>query len=172
MRKLFTVRKVLTLGLFISVIFATYSAYYKIKYWGFGVEPDKTSDVWIIDAHISFKPTGEPINISLASPNMGEEFKILNEDIIASGYTIAHNSQNNRIELSTAPKTKKQNIYYRVSIYDNEDSRGKVREEAIIKPVPPIYNAQQKDMVEEIIRAAEHIEGNWVKKIITIFKRR
>lgn len=171
MKSFFTIRKVLTFFLILSIAFTGYSAYYKIKYWGFGIEPHASSDVWIIDAHISFKPTGEPISVSLASPSMGEEFKILNEDIVASGYNVVHNTEKKRIDLTSSPKIKQQNIYYRVSIYDNEDTKGKFREENKIKPIAPIYDAQQKEMVDKIIKAAENIEGNWVKKIITIFNK-
>ena len=77
MKKFFTVKKVLSFFLVLSIAFAAFSAYYKIKYWGFGIEPTASSDVWMIDAHISFTPNGEPIKISLAAPNTGKEFKIL-----------------------------------------------------------------------------------------------
>ena len=54
MSKFFTVRKVLTLFLVLSVIFAAFSAYYKIKYWGFDFRPNRTTKVWNIDANITF----------------------------------------------------------------------------------------------------------------------
>ena len=79
MKNFFTIRKILTFFLFISIAFASFSAYYKIRYWGFGLNQDTPSDVWNVDAHISFTPTGEPINISLSTPNTGSEFKIDNE---------------------------------------------------------------------------------------------
>ena len=78
MSKLFTVRKVLTFLLLLSAAFTVFSAYYKIKYWGFDLQPNRTASVWNIDAHISFKPTGAPIKVSLAVPDTAKEFKILN----------------------------------------------------------------------------------------------
>lgn len=169
MKKFFTIRKVLSFFLILSVIFAAYSAYYKIKYWGFGIEPQASSDVWVIDAHISFTANGEPVKVSLATPNMGEEFKILNEDIVAKGYKVTNNDKAKRIEITSSPKKGKQNIYYRVTIYDNEETRGKIRDESKPKVITPIYNEQQKEMVDEILLASKAFEGNQVKQIISIF---
>ena len=73
--------------------------------------------------------------------------------------------------MNSKPKKNKQNIYYRVAVYDNEDTRGKVRDESKPKVVTPIFDLQQKEMVDEILRAAEKFEGNQVKKIITIFNQ-
>ena len=111
MKSFFSIRKILSFFLFLSIVFAVYSAYYKVKYWGFGLEPNASSDVWVVDAHISFTPAKEPINVSLSAPNMGEEFKILNEDIVAKGYTVSRNDKNKRIEMKSGPKKGKQNIY-------------------------------------------------------------
>ena len=171
MRKFFTIRKVLTFCLILSIAFTVYSAYFKIKYWGFSLQPDVSSDVWLVDAHISFTPTGEPINVSLATPNMGEEFKILNEDIIAKGYKVSKNEQKKRIEMTSEPKKGRQNIYYRVTIYDNEETRGKVRDESKPKIEAPIYDEQQKVMVDEILRVAEGFEGNQVQRLINAFNQ-
>lgn len=172
MKKFFTIRKVLTFCLILSLCFTAYSAYYKIKHWGFSIKPQAASDVWIVDAHISFTPTGEPINVSLAAPQTGKEFKILNEDIVAKGYEITKDTKNKRIIMNSKAKKKKQNIYYRIAIYDNEDTKGKVRDETS-KPkiIPPVYDLQQQEMVDEILRAAEQFEGNQVKKIISIFNQ-
>ncbi len=171
MKKFFTIRKTLTYLLLISILFTVYSAYYKITYWGFGFNPDKSSDVWLIDAHITFTPTGEPIKVSLSAPSTGEEFKILNEDIVAKGYEIIKNPISKRVEIFSSPKKGKQNIYYRVAIYDNEDTRGKVRDTSKPKIEMPIFNLQQKEMIDEILRASRKFEGNQVKQIISIFNQ-
>lgn len=171
MKKFITVRKALSFCLFVSVLFAAYSMYYKIHDWGFDFTPNKGTDVWVIDAHISFKPTGAPINVSLAVPDSGDEFKILNEDFVAKGYQVTKNNETNRFELSSQPKKQKQNIYYRLTIYDNEDTRGKIREEAQIKAQKPVWDELQMRMAEEILLSAENFEGSWPQKIIAIFNQ-
>lgn len=169
MKSFFSTRKVLTFFLFLSILFAAFSIWYKITYWGFSFKANQTTEVWTIDAHISFKPTGAPIRISLSTPSLGDEFKILNEDIIATGYEVKKDNKAGRIELSSAPKKTKQNIYYRLMVYDNEDSRGKIRETINIKPQKPVYDEQKMQMALEVLKAADQKEGNWPEKIITLF---
>ena len=76
-----------------------YAAYYKVKYWGFALQPKKTTDIWVVDAHISFKASGGPVHVFLSTPKSGSSFKILNEDFIAKGYTVKQEPDSNRTEL-------------------------------------------------------------------------
>ena len=48
LKKFVSVRKILTLGLILSVIFAAFSIYYKTTYWGFKFMPKQTAKVWTI----------------------------------------------------------------------------------------------------------------------------
>jgi hypothetical protein len=171
MKNFFTVRKVLSLCLAASVAFAAYSMYYKIRYWGFDFRPNKGTDVWVIDAHISFKPTGAPIAVSLAVPEPDAEFKILNQDFVAKGYQISQNEQTKRFELTSKPRASKQNLYYRLTIYDNEESRGKIWDEKKITPQKPVWDELQMQQAEEILSVAESLEGNTAQKIITVFNQ-
>ena len=68
LKKFVSVRKILTLGLVLSMLFAAYSIYYKTKDWGFTFIPKQTTKVWTIEAHVSFEPNGDPIKVSIATP--------------------------------------------------------------------------------------------------------
>lgn len=171
MKNLFTVRKILTLCLILSAIFTAFSIYYKITYWGFDFRPNQTTSVWSIDAHISFKPTGEDIKVSLGIPAAPTEFKILNEDVVAKGYKIEKDTNQQRLIMTAEPQSQNQDIYYRLTVYDNEGSRGKLIEKKVKSPHKPVYNEQQTKMVEDILAAAETLDGNWPQKIITIFNQ-
>ena len=171
MKNLFTVRKILTLCLFLSIIFTVFSVYYKITYWGFDFRPNRTASVWSIDAHISFKPTGEPVKVSMAVPTGAAKFKILNEDIVAKGYRIEKSTDNGRIVLTSGPQKQDQDIYYRLTVYDNEEGRGKLRENGVQIPRKPVYGEQQMQMAEEILAAAVAFDGAWPQKIITLFNQ-
>lgn len=171
MKNLFTVRKILSLCLCFSILFAIYSAYYKIKYWGFDLSPNRTANVWNIDAHISFKPTGEPIQVSLGIPVSPTEFKILNEDVIAKGYQSSKDTEQGRINLTSPAQTFNQDIYYRLTIYDNEGGRGKLVDNEVQPPKKPVYDEQQQQAVNTILADAENFEGGWPQKIIGIFNQ-
>ena len=167
MKNIFSVRGILGILLGLSVLFAIWATYYKNKVWGFSFVPNEKSEVWTIDARISFKPTGKPIEISLSTPNVSGAYKILSEDVIASGYEAKKNEDNNRIIIKSAPRKNKQNVYYRIMLYDNEDVTGKLRDAKAPKVSKPQFdNEQQQGLVEEIWTLAEDQEGTPAARII------
>lgn len=157
MKKIFSVRGVLTIFLVLAVIFATITTYYKTEVWGFSINPKEKTDVWTIDAHISFMPVNnEKITVELATPRISEGYKILSEDVVAKGYEVKKDETSSRIKMTSEPKKKKQDIYYRIMIYDNENTSGKIHEPAPQKPLAPEFvDEQQANMVEEIWELAE-----------------
>lgn len=167
MKNIFSVRGVLGILLVISVLFAAWATYYKIKVWGFSIIPNEKSEVWTIDAHISFKPTGKPIEVSLAIPPADGGYKILSEDVIANGYEAEKDDKNNRMIIKSSPHKGKQNIYYRIMIYDNKYIKGKLRDEQQPKVNKPVFeNEQQEGLVEEIWSIADSQEGTPAERII------
>ena len=171
MKKLFSIRKVLTLCLLLSCVWTGVCAYYKIRYWGFSFSPKATTNVWNIDAHIRFRPTGEPIVVSFGIPQESAGFKILNEDVTAKGYKVSKSKDGKRLILTSAPKEKVQNLYYRLKVYDNEDSRGKLLEPEKPKLEKPIYDELTTEQVEDIWKAAQVFEGRTPQKLIALFNQ-
>lgn len=171
MKQFFTIRRILFFLLFISCGITAYTAYYKVKYWGFALQPKKTTDIWIVDAHISFKAAGGPVSVYLSTPKNGLSFKVLNEDFIAKGYTLKQIPDSNRIELSSKYRKGKQDLYYRLTLYDNESAVGDVTSKKTPEIKQPIYDEQQLQTVEEIWAAASTLEGNNVQQIIKLFNQ-
>lgn len=173
LKKFISVRVVLSVCLFLSIIFAAYSCYYKVRYWGFNFAPKQTTDVWTIEAHVTFMPNGEPIKVSLATPKASKEFKILDEDVVAPNYKIKKNqNQNgNRLVLTSPAQEIEQNIYYRVLLFDNEDGKGKA--EAPVPPMPetPVFDEQKTLIVKEILALAEKEQGDEAQKIIRLLNQ-
>ena len=85
---LFSVRKVLSFLLVLSIVYAAYSVYYKVKYWGFSLSPKQVTDIWTIDARVSFDAMGEDVRVSLGVPADNESFKVLSEEIVAKNYDV------------------------------------------------------------------------------------
>ena len=151
LKKLFSVRGALTIFLIFTTICAVWATYYKISVWGFSFKPTEKSDVWTVDAHISFEPTGEPIEISLSTPSISKAYKILSEDTVAKGYEVQKDEPNHRIIMKSKPRKTKQNVYYRIMLYDNAEGAGKIWEKAPQKPKKPRFeDDQQEGMINEI----------------------
>ena len=177
MKKNFSIRGVLTIFLIISVILACIATYCKIAYWGFSLNPKEKTDVWTIDAHISFVPVrGENIEVELSTPRLSDSYKILSEDVIAKGYEVIKDEEHSRIKMTSAPKKKIQDLYYRIMIYDNEESSGKIKEFAPKKPRNINFASdQQADMAAEIWELAEESykdEKSSSAKLILLFNEK
>lgn len=76
-----------------------------------------------MEAKVSFNSSGGDTSVSLAVPNDKDGFKILNEEITAKGYEVSRNKKDGRIVMTGKNKSGRQNLYYRLSIYDDAQNR-------------------------------------------------
>lgn len=171
MKRFFTVRRILFFLLLISCGITAFTAYHKVKYWGFALKPKATTDIWIVDAHISFKASDSSVNVFLSTPKSGSSFKILNEDFIAKGYTVQKDEKTGRVKFSAKNRKGKQNLYYRLTLYDNKSDIGEIVSDKTPEVKQPIYDEQQLQTAEEIWTAASSLEGNPVQQIIILFNQ-
>ncbi len=165
MCKFFSVRKVLTLLLVLSLWYACMCCYYKIKYWGFSLSPKAFTDVWTIDAKVSFDALGGDVEVGLSVPTTNYSFKILSEEIVAKNYAVEHDKINNRIIFKGENKKGKQNLYYRFSIYDDVNEI-KGEEMKPIKIERPILAEEEKNQMSKLWELAFLYDGDKVQKII------
>ena len=162
----------LTIFLAVTVLFAVVATWYKIAVWGFSFRPSERADVWRIDAQISFVPNGEPIEVSLSAPSPSEAYRILSEDIVAKGYDTDKDEKNHRIVMKSKPRRSQQNLYYRIMLYDNEDSTGKAWADKPVKtPKPQFENEQQAEMVNAIWALADAEKGTASQRLIEVLTK-
>ena len=128
LKKFRSVRFALSVLLLLSLFYALISAYYKINYWGFSFSPKQNTNVWAIEAHISFVADGSPINVSLAIPSKNKGFKILEENIIANGYKTKKLAD--KITFEARNMIGEQDLYYKIMVFDNINARDKLKDEA------------------------------------------
>lgn len=163
--KFFTVRKVLSFLLFCAIGYSAYSIYYKVKYWGFTLSPKAVTDVWTVDAKISFNAIADNVKVSLAVPNDRDGFKILSEEVVAKGYKITQDKISSRVILEGKNKKGKQNLYYRLSIYDDAQN---VALNSLLpaKVERPILSEEETIQMHKIWELSELQKGDKVQKAI------
>ena len=177
LKKIFSVRCVLSYLLLLSVVFAGYAIYYKINFWGFNFTPKQNSNVWTIEAHVEFETNGDPIKVSLARPTLSNEYKILEEDVVAKGLKVKEIKKNDKRIVATgeASFSKKKKLYYRVLLFDNVDGKGRIKAQAPKTPDFPILEDKQKDAALEVLQIAAQKYANpeieWPAKIIKLFNQ-
>lgn len=173
LKKIFSVRKILSFFLLLSIAFASYSIYYKTEYWGFSFTPKKSTKIWTIEANIAFEPNGEPIKISLATPSTASEFKILEEDVVAPDYKEKRVKKNgtSRVILTSPAKEGLQNIYYRVLLYDNEDGKGKTVAPTPPKPEIPYMDEEKTAIANDLLKMSALQLGDTPQQIIRLLNQ-
>ena len=164
-RKFFTIRKMLSFFLLLSIAYATWCCYYKIKYWGFTTSPKEVTDIWTIEAKISFKALKGDVSVDLSLPTNKDNFEILSEEIIADGYAVSHDKNNNKVTFKGENKKGKQNLYYRLNIYDDfqKDFSGVLEPQKIKRP---ILAEEEKTQMNKIWELAELQKGDKVQRAI------
>ncbi|MDR1694218.1 MAG: inactive transglutaminase family protein [Lactobacillaceae bacterium] len=172
-KKIKSVRFVLFVCLLISIIVAATSTYYKVKYWGFSFKPKQSTGVWSIEEHISFMPTGEKIKVSITTPEDSDNFKVLDDSIIATGYVVkTEKNGQKKLILTSNPRNSEQNIYYRVMLFDNEDTKGLTKDIKPQAPKIPQLDERQIAIAKEIIELTKEMEGDLPEKLIHIFNQK
>jgi len=92
--------------------------FYKALVLGFPLSPQKVSEVWNVEAHISFFAQNKPAKVSLFIPRTARRFAIVNENFISQGFgiTTATEGGNRRAEWAIRKAKGKQILYYRAEI--------------------------------------------------------
>ncbi len=169
LKRLCTVRFILTVFLLFSLAYAAYTAYYKIRYWGFSPAPKANTNVWTVEANIQYEADGTPVKISLATPQSSDEYKVLDEDIVAAGYK--SEKKDGRLILSSAGREGVQNVYYRILLFDNESAKGKVEAPHPPAPKKPVYSEQTEAIAKELLALAKKQPGDLPQQLIRLFNQ-
>ena len=170
MKTFFSVRLILTFFLILSLAFAGYSIFYKIKYWGFSISPHQNAHVWAIEAHIGFTADGSPIKVSLGIPPKNKGFKILEENIIANGYRTQKLAD--KIVFRARNMIGEQDLYYKIMVFDNTIGKDKLWDKAPSKPEKPLLDEKRLAQAEQILSLSQRQAGtDKIAKLITFFNQ-
>lgn len=169
-KKFRSIRFVLSFLLLLSLFYTSVSAYYKVKYWGFSVSPKQNTNVWGVEAHISFVADGSPIEVNLAVPSKNKGFKILEENIIANGYKTQKSAD--KITFKSRNMIGEQDLYYKIMVFDNINTKGKLKDEAPKKVEKPSLDETTLAQAQQILSLVQKSEGNDdIEKMISFFNQ-
>jgi hypothetical protein len=91
---------------------------YKVLVLGFPLTPHGISDIWNVEARITFVAHNKPVKVSLFIPRPTRRFAIVNENFISQGYgiTTATEDGNHQAVWSIRKSKGQQTIYYRAVV--------------------------------------------------------
>lgn len=170
-----SIQVILSICLMIVIGLSSYSIHRKIKLWGFEANPNAKTDIWQIEASISFTPNGDPIKVSLAAPHNNQSNKILEDIASAPNYKIKKiisPNGNRRIEFTSRPvkNNEIQTLYYKVSVFDKDQENINYTSNKKIKPMEHNFDNNQKNIAKELIALAnkKYKKGDIAQKIIRL----
>ncbi len=160
------VRWALFLGLILSMLYSGFCIYYKHTYLDFSWTLDKKISVWTIESHLKFKAEDKDIKLIFSRPNVDATFKVLDESVIAKGYNIQENKNN--FTLTASHLKGQQNVYYRISLYDEQDLKRVPKTADKPKLIEPLFDDETMLVAKELLEMAEQYSGDSVQKVIAL----
>lgn len=136
---------------------AAWRIYLKVHYLGFSFTPKAKTTVWMIEAKVNFTAGGKPVKVSLTLPAEMPGYKILDEEIASPGYgvSIANGAGGKQAVWTRREASGKQTLYYRIKIYDLQETAGVLKTIAVPpKPTPPPWDDPQRSAANQIIAQA------------------
>lgn len=165
-KKLVFVRWGLFIGLVLAMAYALFGFYYKINFLNFSFTPQTKTPVWTIESHITFQPNEKESVVSIARANPDKNFKILDETVLAKGYDIKE--EKNKFILSGENLKSKQDIYYRLLIYDIMPKDHLLQASKKPALTQPLLDDEMLRVATELILLSKQNEGDTAQQLIAL----
>jgi hypothetical protein len=149
----------LTLTFIGSIVFL-----YKALVLDFPLVSDVRSDVWDVEAHLTFVSDNKPVKVSMNLPRNSRRFAIVNENFISRGYgiNVVAEDGKRKIDWSIRKARGTQNLYYRASVrrMDRDVPPQKPKGSGPKKPdLKGAYREASEALVSEALEKSADIDG-------------
>jgi hypothetical protein len=159
MNRLHLIVMTLTLTFIGSIVFL-----YKALVLDFPLVSDVRSDVWDVEAHLTFVSDNKPVKVSMNLPRNSRRFAIVNENFISRGYgiNVVAEDGKRKIDWSIRKARGTQNLYYRASVrrMDRDVPPQKPKGSGPKKPdLKGAYREASEALVSEALEKSADIDG-------------
>ncbi|NQV82321.1 MAG: UUP1 family membrane protein [Rhodospirillales bacterium] len=145
---------------------------YKTLVIGWPVTAEQKTELWEVEAMVSFNAKGGPAKLSLHLPHNASRFAVIDQSFVSRGYGLStvDNGVNRLANLSVRKASGKQALYYRYTVTRGgagiaEDPGG---EPAVVNPK---FSEPEKIAAQGIIRAAELYSADTETFVVQILQR-
>jgi hypothetical protein len=146
---------------------------YKVVILDFPVFPGKKTEIWNIEAHITFKATDRPVKISFFIPRISRNFTIINENFISKAFGInASVQEGKRRAIWSIRKAKgEQNLYYSASVRKMERKELAAVAPPPPKPEKPVFEGAKLEAADSIFSEAREKSADLETLVSVLLKR-
>ena len=176
MKKKLSISFILFICFVLSAIYALFSINYKMKHYGFSINPNDKVNVWLIEAQITYEATGEPVKLSLTTPS--DKFTLA-DTFTADGYKIneKHFKDKNIVDFTkdNVKQGDKEKIYYKVLILDNNIEKYNYKDEKFYGKVEkPYFDSNQLESAKKIIDISKSTNNDkdFISNLILILNKK
>ncbi|CAM3602716.1 inactive transglutaminase family protein [Parendozoicomonas haliclonae] len=122
--------QVMLVVLFLVLLGLTVAGY-KHFVLGFPLFPGEKAEIWDVEAQIQFRGDSGPVSVSLAMPEPGSKFSVLDTMYAAPGYGFRTIGQDGieRAEWTRREASGRQTIYYKIKVEDTLPELARVEDE-------------------------------------------
>jgi hypothetical protein len=137
---------------------------YKVFVLDFPLVAKARSDVWHIEAHLTFVSDNKPVKVSMSLPRNSRRFSLVNENFISRGYgtNITTEDGKRRVHWSIRKVRGNQNLYYRASVrrIDRDVAPQRPEKGGLQKPeFKDAYREASEALVAEAREKSADVEG-------------
>ncbi|MBF0454433.1 MAG: UUP1 family membrane protein [Magnetococcales bacterium] len=104
----------------------------KLMIFGLPLTPQNKSNLWEVEAHLSFRGSGGPVKISQILAQSQSRFSIIDQAFVSPGYglTTTQEKGQKRITFSKRKVSGEQNLYYRFTVLDKGLNKARKKKDA------------------------------------------
>ncbi len=142
----------------IIILVSVWRIYEKITVMGFSLNPNTQTTVYHVEAKISFTGEDKPVKVYLTIPSSCPGVKILEEESGAAGYGYKTVITANGLRRALWTRRKAQGpqeLFYKISVYDNQYYRGALTAPQPPEPTQPTWEGSRKKAALKLLADAE-----------------
>ncbi len=129
-------------------------AAYKTRHLGIPLKPAEQTEVWTVEANISFEANNRAAKLSFLIPRDPDGYSLLDEDFVSSSYGLATQDDgiNREVQWAIRKAKGKQNLYYRILLYEDESSNAHKSSAKADFPRVPDYPEPRKSAINTLLQ--------------------
>lgn len=163
--------KLLALGL--TVVGVSVCAY-KVQQLGLPLSPGSQTQVWTVEARVSFTGNGRAAKAGLLIPESPPGFSVLDEDFISAGFGVTTEDEgvNRRAVWAARHVRGRQTLYYRIVLAEDRNAHERRTEPEPAYPTVPDYPEPERSAVFallEDVRSQSADTASFVRELLKRF---
>lgn len=146
---------------------------YKVRELGLPLTPGSQTQVWTVEARVSFTGNGRAAKLGLLIPESPPGFSVLDEDFVSSGFGVTTEEEgvNRRALWATRHVRGRRTLYYRIVLARDREANDRRTEPRPVYPAVPDYPEPERSAVFALLEDVRSQSADTVSFVRELLKR-